>query len=192
MLQVFNILLIILQQNSYFQIILNFWIFFMISLMACQVSVFPQVVLRISNRIISDISILFCFVKANEASSLSRNDLILKKLRIGCTDKFECNSKTLKIIICKCIWTCEIKFETHSQQYKKGVLPCKVKASVLVGFFGVFFCLFFYFFQNHLCCITLVLDLYLSKEEAKVTKSLLQRDHQFFSTQVCCVCKSDG
>lgn len=71
--------------------------------MACQVPVFPQVVLHISNHIISDISLLYCFVKANEASPLSRNDPILKKPRIGRTDKFECNSKTLKIITCKCV-----------------------------------------------------------------------------------------
>lgn len=71
--------------------------------MACQVPVSPQVVLHISNHIISDISLLYCFVKANEASPLSRNDLIVKKLRIGCADEFECNSKTLKIITCKCV-----------------------------------------------------------------------------------------
>lgn len=181
MLQVFNIFLSILQQISYFQMKLNFWILLMISLMACQVSVFPQVVLHISNRIISDISLLFCFVKANEASPLSRNDLILKKLKIGCTDKFECNSKTLKIITCKCVWTCEIKFETGSQQYKKGLLPCKVKASVLV-----------FLFQSHLCCTTVALDLDLSRGEAKGTSSLLQCDHHLFSIQVRGVCKSGG
>lgn len=110
----------------------NFWIFLMISLMAHQVPVFPQVVLHISNHMISDISRLYCFEKANEASPQSTNDQILRKLIMGCSHKFECNSKTLKIIICKCVWTCEIKFETHSRQYKKGVLPRKVKASVLV------------------------------------------------------------
>lgn len=98
---------------------LNFCIFLMISLMTCQVPVFPQVLLQIFNHRISDISLSYCFVKANEASPLSRNYLILKKVRIGCTDKFECNSKTLKIIICKCVWTCEIKFQTHNSTRKE-------------------------------------------------------------------------
>lgn len=158
----------------------NFWIFLMISLMAHQVPVFPQVVLHISNHMISDIFRLYCFEKANEASPLSTNDQILRKLIMGCTHTFECNSKTLKIIICKCVWTCEIKFETRSQQYKKGVLPRKVKASVLV------------FPPSFSVTSAVSLDLDLSGEESKGTSSLLQWDHHLFSVKVCGVCMSDG
>lgn len=75
----------------------------MISLMACQVSVFPPAVLHLSSPIIPDISCWYCFVEANEASPRSRNYVIPHKPRRGRSDRFGCSRKMLKIIICKCV-----------------------------------------------------------------------------------------
>lgn len=84
-----------------------------------------------------DISCWYCFVKANEASPQSRNDVIPHRLTRGWSDRFGCSRKMLKIIICKCVWTCELKL----------------------------LCWLFPLFQGYLSCITTVLDLDLSSRD---------------------------
>lgn len=77
------------------------------------------------------------FGEGSRDSPLSRDDLILKKLRGGCAEKSECDSKTMKIIIWKRVWAYEIKFEACPQKHKKGLSTRTDEDFVLFSFFGV-------------------------------------------------------